>query len=95
MSDLIDRITRNYPVILRRCAEQLHLRKGTMTIYDVVHETVLVLVKDNLASQIPTDGDFVDYFMYRANVVVFREIHNQKSIHKAYAHYQSEDEADE
>lgn len=95
MSDLIDKITRNYPAILRRCAEQLNLRKGTLTIYDVVHETVLVIVKDNLAEQIPTDGDFVDYFMYRANVVVFREVHNKKNIHKVYAHYQQENEADE
>lgn len=95
MNDLIDRITRNYPAILHRCAEQLHLPKGILTICDVVHETVLVLVKDDLASQITTDGDFVDYFMYRANVVVFREIHNRKSIYKAYAHYQQENETDE
>lgn len=83
-------MTRNYPAILRRCAEQFPRQRGDITIYDVVHGTVLKIIKDEQAAAITTDKEFVDYFMYRANTVLYKEVHDQKQNIKAYANYRKE-----
>lgn len=83
----IERVTRNYPIILRRCAEKLPRQRGDLTIFDVVHDTVLRIIHDHRATQMATDRDFVDYFMFRTNAVIFKETHDMKSMRKAYANY--------
>lgn len=88
-------MTRNYPAILRRCAEQFPRQRGSLTIYDIVHGTVLKIVKDERAAAITSDSEFLDYFMYRANTVIYKEVHDNKQKIKAYANYCKEIQATE
>ncbi len=84
---VIERVTRLYPAILRRCAEQLPLKRSELTIFDVVHDTVLRIIHDKHAAAIDTDREFVEYFLFRTNAVIFKHTHDQKLLHKAYAEY--------
>lgn len=84
---VVDIIHRNYPAILRRCAEKMPRQRGGLTIYDVVHETVLRIMSDPRVEQINSDKEFVDYFIYRTNAVIFKEIHGDKLKHRTHAYY--------
>lgn len=83
-------MVRNYPAILRRVAMEFPRSRGDITIYDVVHGTVLKIVKDEHAATITSDEEFIKYFLYRANTVLYKEIHDKKQNVKAYAYYHKE-----
>lgn len=91
---VIERVTRNYPVILRRCVDKLPRDRGDLTIFDIVHDTVLRVITDRRAVEIDSDAEFVRYFMYRANTVIFKEVHDKKLLRKAYADYFKAQEKD-
>lgn len=91
---VIERVTRNYPAILRLCIDKLPRNRGELTIFDIVHDTVLKVVSDHRAAEIDNDAEFVRYFMYRANTVIFKEVHDRKMLRKAYANYQTTKEKD-
>lgn len=86
-SAIIERVTRNYPAILRRCIDKLPQQRGDLTIFDVVHDTVLKIIYDARAADIQSDEEFVNYFMYRTNTVIFKEVHDNKLMRKAHANY--------
>lgn len=84
---VIERVTRNYPAILRRCAERLPRQRGELTIYDIVHDTVLRIIHDHRAAMMDSDKEFINYFLYRTNVIIYKTTHDRKLLHKAYANY--------
>lgn len=83
-------MTRNYPAILRRCAELFPRQRGGLTIYDIVHSTVLKILKDEHAASITSNDKFLEYFMYRANTIVYKDVHDNKQRAKAHANYYKE-----
>ena len=80
-------LQKNYPAILKRSTEALPYLQGEWTLYDVVHDTVLLMLKDPNVLAIKDDAEFVDFFLYRQRTIVFREIHNKKLRFKTHANY--------
>lgn len=77
----------NYPTILRRIVEVLPPLKSDVTTYDIVHSTILKIVRDSHVLEIDSDAEFVDYFIYRSKTVVYKAIHDKKLRHKTHAYY--------
>jgi hypothetical protein len=44
-------------------------------------------MSDPRVEQINSDKEFVDYFIYRTNAVIFKEIHGDKLKHRTHAYY--------
>lgn len=84
---IVERITRNYPAIVRQCIANTPPSRGDLTIFDIVHDTVLKIIYDPHAETITSDEEFVKYFVYRSNTVIYKEVHDKKQLHKAYADY--------
>lgn len=77
----------NYPTILRRMAEVLPPLRGGATTYDIVHSTILKIVRDSHVLTINSDAEFVNYFIYRSKTVVYKMIQDEKLRHKTHANY--------
>ena len=87
--EVLESLKRLYPTILLRCKSKWPKPCGDITLYDIVHDTIVKLLSDEKASTITDDEEFVKYFLYRANTTIFQATHNKKSQKKAYAHYQT------
>lgn len=86
-NEAVEYLRRCYPTILRRCAEKMPRQRGDLTIYDVVHDTTLRILRDPRVVEIKNDEEFVEHFLYRASAVIFKAVHDEKLKHKVYAYY--------
>lgn len=87
--EVVERLKRLYPHILRRCKKQWPKSDGEITLCDIVHETILKLLSDEKAAKITDDEEFIRYFLYRTNTTIFQVQHDSKKRHTAYAHYKT------
>lgn len=84
---VLEQLKKLYPQILRRCKSRWPKPDGEITLYDIVHETIIKLLSDEKAAEITDDEEFVKYSLYRANTTIFQAHHDKKKQKKAYANY--------
>lgn len=80
-------VQKNYPTILKRSVEAVPRIDGTVTMYDLVHDTILKLLKDPHVLEVQSDEEFVEYFLHRQKTVIFKLVHDKKLRLKTDANY--------
>lgn len=87
--DIVDILNRTYPAIIAGCKRRWPNSQGEVTLLDVIHETIIKVLSDENVSDIKNDDEFIKYFLWRANTVIFRIVHDKKKQKKAYANYKT------
>lgn len=86
---VLERLRKLYPTILLRCKTKWPNSNGEITLYDIVHETIVKLLSDTKAAEMADDDEFVRYFLYRANTTIYQATHDRKKRKKIYANYKT------
>lgn len=88
-SEVLEKLKETYPSILVRCRDKWPNPHGEITLYDIIHDTIVKLLSDERVSQIEGNEEFIRYFIYRANTTIFQAIHDKRKRQKSYADYQT------
>ena len=85
---VLDLVQRTYPRILSRCRAKWPKQRGEYTLLDIVHDTILKVMRDEGVESMSED-EFIEHFLYRVNTTIYQVTHDKKAQHKAYANYQT------
>lgn len=77
----------NYHQLHALCMSRIAVSGQIMSADDIFHETILLVIKDTHANDIFLNDEFVKYFMYRTNMVMYqttKDNHQEKKNEYAY-----------
>lgn len=83
---VLDLVRRTYPALSARIKNKWP-KQGEITCTDILHDTIIRVMHDEKAQAIDNEAEFIEYFVYRANVTIYQITHNEKSRLKCYADY--------